>query len=274
MLVMLCQVTRHVLRARDMGKPVFQAPIELARSVVVSGKKNVGNSSRIGFGAKIAKEQAGVNCIQPMRNENEPNAEARLGRRRPDERAPQMSTGQRRVRSELWIGLIFVALLAYALVADWWKEHAVLGWAILGIVLALLGFSFYRFRKFRNWLFGKVRSASDRLIHEPEESAVASTPPRSAVPSLTQNDRDLFIEFMGGKCEYPNCPERNALEIHHIRPREEGGNNTVWNLLVLCPNHHTLAQKNIPPRSRQRLWAQKHGNQRRRLLRSGKWKYR
>jgi len=32
------------------------------------------------------------------------------------------------------------------------------------------------------------------------------------------------------------------VEVHHIQPREHGGRNTPENLVVLCPNHHWMAQ--------------------------------
>ena len=182
-----------------------------------------------------------------------------------------MPQRQRRTRTEFWAVLIFVALLAYALIANWWKEHAALGWVILGIALALLAFLLYRFPGLRARLFNGLKTAIGRAMHEPTPG---STPQSTRVPPLTQSERDLFIYYIGNKCEKPDCPERNVHEIHHIKPREEGGKNTVWNLLLLCPTHHTLAQKNVPSRSTQRFWVQQHSNQRHRLLKSRKWPYR
>ena len=191
-----------------------------------------------------------------------------------------MANGQSRIRPGFWIGLAFVALLAYALIADWWKENPVLGRVIVAVVVAVLAFSLWRSQRFRTFLFGTVKKAAKGLVYEPEEATRGADPAAMSrsgftpVPSLTQNERDLFILYIGSRCERPDCPEPNVHDIHHIKPREEGGNNSVWNLIVLCPNHHRLAQNGIPSRSQQRLWAQRHKNERYRLLRSGKWRYR
>jgi hypothetical protein len=191
-----------------------------------------------------------------------------------------MASGQRRIRIEFWAVLIFVALLAYALIADWWKEHAALGWVILGIVVVVLGFCLWRYPAFRVRLFNTLKTGIDGLIHQPAEPTQATDPTAVSAPAfvpvsaLTQSERDLFLDYIGHRCEKPNCREWNVQQIHHIIPREEGGKNDVWNLIVLCPNHHSYAQNNIPPRSRQRHWARTHSHARRRLLGSGKWKYR
>ena len=159
--------------------------------------------------------------------------------------------------------------MAYALIANWWKEHPVLGWVILGLVLALLAFLLYRSQGLHARLFNVLKNAVGRAIHEPTPASTSQS-----TRALTQTERDLFIYYIGNRCEKPGCPERNVHEVHHMKPREEGGKNTVWNLIVLCPTCHTLAQKNIPSRSTQRFWVQQHSNQRHRLLRSRKWPYR
>lgn len=38
-------------------------------------------------------------------------------------------------------------------------------------------------------------------------------------------------------CEIPRCKNK-AHDIHHIRPRKEGGDDIPSNLIVLCANHH------------------------------------
>jgi hypothetical protein len=45
------------------------------------------------------------------------------------------------------------------------------------------------------------------------------------------------------KCEFPNCNYetdcRNKIHLHHIVPKELGGNNQRNNLIYLCPNCHS-----------------------------------
>jgi hypothetical protein len=191
-----------------------------------------------------------------------------------------MGQGQRRFRPEFWIILIFVALVAYALIADWWKEHEVLGRVVVGVVVALLAVCLWRFPTFRARLVTPLKTAIDGLIRQPPEPT-EPTPARgpesvtefTPVRPLTQRDRDLFFEYIGHRCEKPNCRESNVHNIHHITPRQEGGRHDVWDLIVLCPTHHEYADNKIPPRSRQRHWAGLNKKARRRLLDSGKWKY-
>ncbi len=46
------------------------------------------------------------------------------------------------------------------------------------------------------------------------------------------------------KCQYPGCDYSTddswRIESHHIVPRELGGDDRPYNLVDLCPNHHTL----------------------------------
>jgi len=39
-------------------------------------------------------------------------------------------------------------------------------------------------------------------------------------------------------CDYTTNVKK-AIHIHHIKPRELGGENKQYNLVYLCPNHHS-----------------------------------
>ena len=175
--------------------------------------------------------------------------------------------------------MAFVALLAYALIADWWKDNPVAGRVIVVIVIAVFVLCLVLIRAFREWFARKIKRAFGGLVYEDEEESSAGSeavraPSRPIPPpDLTSNERNLFTHRMGNRCENPTCRWTGLLEVHHIRPRREGGTNSVWNLLALCPNHHTEANNGIPSRPRQRQWVQHHRNQRNELRRSGKWKY-
>ena len=61
---------------------------------------------------------------------------------------------------------------------------------------------------------------------------------------LTESGRYL------GKCEVPGCHfnDEFGVEIHHIVPRAAANQvnidiNCIENLVVLCPNHHRIAEK-------------------------------
>jgi hypothetical protein len=50
--------------------------------------------------------------------------------------------------------------------------------------------------------------------------------------------RDGFrcsARFLGGACD-------TILDVHHIRPREEGGTDEDDNLMVLCHSHHPMLE--------------------------------
>ena len=38
-------------------------------------------------------------------------------------------------------------------------------------------------------------------------------------------------------CDY-QTNQKSRIHIHHIIPRQAGGNNKAHNLVMLCPNHH------------------------------------
>ena len=42
-----------------------------------------------------------------------------------------------------------------------------------------------------------------------------------------------------GQCANKSCQWTKTMHLHHIKHREEGGDNRLSNLIYLCPNHHT-----------------------------------
>lgn len=53
-----------------------------------------------------------------------------------------------------------------------------------------------------------------------------------------QTNRSKILKEFGGKCQVCNLDINEFLEIHHILPITEGGNNEFYNLTVLCPTCH------------------------------------
>ncbi len=47
----------------------------------------------------------------------------------------------------------------------------------------------------------------------------------------------IFRQF---KAECQICQTEDVVEVHHIRPTRNGGNNEPENLLILCPTHHRM----------------------------------
>ena len=61
-----------------------------------------------------------------------------------------------------------------------------------------------------------------------------------ATPNIPQRIRNLVWARDRGRCRVPGCRATRCLDIHHIRPRREGGDHDPANLLVLCSGHHKL----------------------------------
>jgi len=48
-----------------------------------------------------------------------------------------------------------------------------------------------------------------------------------------------------GKCGHPGCTQTRWLDIHHIKPRSEGGQDTIDNLITLCSGHHRFLHETM-----------------------------
>ena len=42
----------------------------------------------------------------------------------------------------------------------------------------------------------------------------------------------------GGRCRWPGC-EHTSVDLHHVKPWEDGGHTDASNAICLCPRHHT-----------------------------------
>lgn len=52
---------------------------------------------------------------------------------------------------------------------------------------------------------------------------------------ILARDAGCSGRFLGGACSA-------TLDVHHIRPREEGGTDADENLMVLCHRHHPMLE--------------------------------
>jgi len=63
--------------------------------------------------------------------------------------------------------------------------------------------------------------------------------PRPTIPAAVKAH---VIHRAGDKCQYPKCTAKEGLfEIHHIDG--DRTHNVPGNLIVLCPNHHEVADR-------------------------------
>lgn len=64
--------------------------------------------------------------------------------------------------------------------------------------------------------------------------------------------RKIALDYYGTKCEICKYSIEECLEIHHID--RDRNNNSLENLVVLCPTHHTEVHKGIL-----KVWRQSQG---------------
>lgn len=55
--------------------------------------------------------------------------------------------------------------------------------------------------------------------------------------------RTQAIKKYGNKCEL--CKYNLTVDVHHIKPKKQGGIHEIENLMVLCPNCHALLTRSI-----------------------------
>lgn len=123
-------------------------------------------------------------------------------------------------------------------------------------------------------IFAKKLVPTDRIAQPPEEiekavetvyqqldakqlleraKKAAVKPPRTPV-TVDQFVRDpavkaLVIRRCGSTCEVPGCGWKGFekedgtfyIEVHHVKPLSDGGDDTVWNAAGVCSNCHSLA---------------------------------
>lgn len=91
------------------------------------------------------------------------------------------------------------------------------------------------------WL---LNDTADSGSSSSDGSEVEKTPP---TPEKLKNA--IRVERSHGRCEY--CDESSDfLEVHHIKPRADGGPNTRKNLIALCPTCHKKADRGVHSRSK------------------------
>ena len=61
--------------------------------------------------------------------------------------------------------------------------------------------------------------------------------------------KKYLLDARGSKCECCGYAVVDALVVHHIIERSEGGSNDRWNLLLICPNCHMEIHKNLEGRA-------------------------
>ncbi len=157
-----------------------------------------------------------------------------------------MPKSRKKVKDEFWVALAFVGIIAYALLAEWWKENTILGWSILGILLVVAGFFVYRYASLRGWLGRQVKDTVQKAVFE--EVATAREP-------LPKGMRDGVLKRARSGCENEKCNFKGRPHIHHIDANNS--HNRLGNLIALCTNCHQKAHDGIFTESQLINWARR-----------------
>lgn len=68
-----------------------------------------------------------------------------------------------------------------------------------------------------------------------------------------QLNRDRIIEMFGCVCQVCGMGAHEILEIHHVLPLSEGGDNDLYNLSLLCPNCHRAIHEYVRQKTGERI---------------------
>jgi len=90
---------------------------------------------------------------------------------------------------------------------------------------------------------GRIPSRSDAHVRQnPSERAQEPSGNRPMPTRATQSPppsvRRQVLRRDRGSCVVPGCKHGTFLDVHHIRPREEGGDHHPDGLVTLCAAHH------------------------------------
>ncbi len=61
---------------------------------------------------------------------------------------------------------------------------------------------------------------------------------RRATQTIPPATRRLVLRRDHGRCRVPGCRSTRFLDVHHVRPRADGGGHEPGNLVTLCGGHH------------------------------------
>ena len=155
-----------------------------------------------------------------------------------------MPRGKRRVKEGVWVAVAFFGLLAYTLLADWWKENTAIGWTIIGVLLVLLAFFAYRYASFRGWLGRTAKRTCEKIVFEEGE------PPREPLPPQLHQKVMNRAHY---HCQNPDCRYTGKPHVHHINM--DNSDNRLSNLVALYPNCHTDTHRGKHKPSKVRNWS-------------------
>lgn len=93
------------------------------------------------------------------------------------------------------------------------------------------------------WMKEKAELYRDISVYQPSiKPGIGKNIPNKIKIKLSGKYGYLHIMF-GEKCFV--CGFDEIVEVHHILPKHKGGTDDIENLVLLCPNHHALADRGM-----------------------------
>ncbi len=147
---------------------------------------------------------------------------------------------------KILIAISIVGVLIWTLVP---KEMLYLSIGIAVVVIGMVSYLVYRKRG-----IGPFKQLGKKALNKITEEEKQTQMTIDKVSPLSENERAKLINAVGNRCENPTCRHRYSLDVHHIKPKAEGGTNNLKNLIVLCPNCHRDAGRGAYSRAQLKEW--------------------
>ena len=90
---------------------------------------------------------------------------------------------------------------------------------------------------------GRLEDYSGRELELIKEGLKVGVIPERKVIKKTYLSYSKEKKTLGTKCAI--CNFDTVIHLHHIKAVSNGGDNSIKNLIVLCPNHHAMADRGI-----------------------------
>ncbi|MBI2836207.1 MAG: HNH endonuclease [Chloroflexi bacterium] len=132
---------------------------------------------------------------------------------------------------------------------------------IVAMVVGATAYLTYDFSEYRK----RRRKEADVARHELAEMT-GGTPSDSPLPDvsplaraadsalLPEEAKSLLMNAVWYRCENPRCNYTQFLDVYNISPGANGGNNSLDNLIVLCPNCRSAVEKGGISPGEMRSW--------------------
>jgi hypothetical protein len=82
---------------------------------------------------------------------------------------------------------------------------------------------------------GRTTAASEEIAGRKPITRATQTVPPAMRRAVLRRDHH--------RCQVPGCRHSTFVDVHHIRPREEGGGHELDNLVTLCGAHHRASHR-------------------------------